>query len=350
MFAAFLVVAQLCLVAPEATAACTVPTANSVAPAVRAIDGLSVAANGYYRQLWKTPPAFDGSERRPDVIAPRPSAHRAVAITLGLLIAGGTLVAIARRRGRAASAREVDMRLQIAIDLHDDIGSDLGALALMADIAERNPELTEHDRLQFNRISALARETSEKLREIVWLVNPEHDSVGDLVHRMRSFAAVILPGTSVRWELRGDMASVPLHLTLKRDVLLVFKEVLHNIARHASASAVTVRLFVKELTLHLEIVDDGVGFNPLTEVYGCGIRSIRERAKSHSGHFVLCSSSGTGTRVCFSARITQTSDGEGRVTRAFLPTSMTGTLPSNERGRGDPAGVRRQNTDPNARS
>lgn len=229
------------------------------------------------------------------------------AFVLGLLvwaIHGLTVrrhrLALEKLERRHALERE---RMRIASDLHDDVGSNLGSIALLSRDVERrapgNEDLTE----DLAEITRLAQETSESMRDIVWFVNPDEDTVEKMLLRMKDVAASLLGGIPCHFEATGLAAHTRLSPQFKRQFFLIFKEALHNIRKHAAASRVIIRLTGATGRLLLEIRDDGVGFSEGDPGRGHGLASMRRRARESGWALDLGSEPGCGTRVCLEANL-----------------------------------------------
>jgi signal transduction histidine kinase len=218
------------------------------------------------------------------------------------------LAELGRRFGRAAerlrllrelSARELEVartRLRIAGDLHDDIGASLSSMAVLSDLVRRNDALPEADRSRLDRLSASARTLVDDLRDIVWAIDPSSDRLHDLAERLRDTAAALLPGVACTVEA-PDEADLALDMEVRRHLLLVAKEALHNVARHAGATAVRVRLAASSGAIGLTVADDGRGFDASAGRSGHGLSSLRERAALLGGTLTVDSQPGGGTRV-----------------------------------------------------
>jgi signal transduction histidine kinase len=83
----------------------------------------------------------------------------------------------------------------------------------------------------------------------------------------------------------------------RRDLLLMYKEILHNIANHARATAVTIELDVRGGDLVLRIADDGLGFGDTDQGNGTGLKSLRKRAARLRAELRVKGSPGGGTLV-----------------------------------------------------
>jgi signal transduction histidine kinase len=213
-------------------------------------------------------------------------------LAAGLLLLGAA-AAFAIYRARRARRREVErLRQRIAGDLHDEIGSNLGSIALLSEMALREPAGARADLTEINRV---ARETAASMRDIVWLIKPGANTPEDLIARLRETAGIMLAG--LEWAFDCEGLASPLSLDCKRHALLIFKEALHNIRRHAAAQRVAIRLTEHDGLLEMEIADDGSGFDPGAVATGHGLESLRQRAQLLGGGLEIESSPGKGARI-----------------------------------------------------
>lgn len=215
--------------------------------------------------------------------------------SFAVLSLGGVLLAYARARRRRR--REIDrLKQRIARDLHDEIGSNLGTIALLSEIALQRPE---PDRASLTEIHRVARTASESMRDIVELMHRPVENFDQLEHRLREIAARMLAGLEWSFETRGER-TVPA-LEQQRHLLLALKEALHNVRRHASARHVRIALVQQAERVGLEVADDGVGFDPAAATEGHGLVSLRYRAKALGGGIRIVSTPGGGTTIMLGA-------------------------------------------------
>jgi DNA-binding NarL/FixJ family response regulator len=147
-------------------------------------------------------------------------------------------------RYRMARLLEVErLRTRIATDLHDDIGSTLSQIALLSEVAQRRPAAEEREE-PLADIANLSRELVDSMSDIVWAIDPEQDRLGDLTHRMRRFASDLFShnGSRVRLDVPGEDQNPHIGADIRRQVFLIFKESLHNTARHAGCTEVDLKL------------------------------------------------------------------------------------------------------------
>lgn len=255
-------------------------------------------------------------------VSPRPAAfaftvlapvwRRPWFLALSVLAAG--LSAFALYRYRVARLLEVaNVRARIATDLHDDIGANLTKIAILSEVARRQSsggkgEGAEGDDGPVSAIARISRESVASMRDIVWAIDPQRDTLLDLVRRMRRHAEELFTAHDVTLVFNAPAADGQrkLDLEVRGDVFLVFKEATGNVARHARCSRVEVELSADDHELVLRVKDDGVGFDPAAERDGHGLSSMRRRAAELGGTLRVESSKGVGTTVTLRVRRTRT--------------------------------------------
>jgi ligand-binding sensor domain-containing protein len=195
------------------------------------------------------------------------------------------------------------LRGRIAEDLHDEIGSDLGGIILLSELATHHPALPPEAQASLQEINTTARRTATAMRDIVWFLNPGSDTLDDLVGRMREFARTLLTGVDCKFAAPTDLSAQGLPFEFRRHVFFAFKEILHNIFKHAMARQVSIRLEVAGRRLVLRVQDDGCGFDPSDAVSGYGLRNLHQRAATLGGEFAVESEPGKGTTAMLTAML-----------------------------------------------
>ena len=217
----------------------------------------------------------------------------AAAIVLACL--AGVWMHFRQRRQQKKALSE--LRRQIARDLHDEIGSSLGSIALMSEMALRDGDFSA-----MQDVHRLSREAAESMRGIIWLVRePGVPGLDRLVETMRHTAASLLGGMD--WQLDAPAGKTPPapSLDFHRHVFLFFKEAVHNIARHAHAKTVGITVSWARPSFLLTVQDDGAGFDPAAACGGSGLDNLRHRAQALKGSVEILSRPGEGCRVQLTA-------------------------------------------------
>ncbi|MEY3897756.1 MAG: hypothetical protein RLZZ214_3277 [Verrucomicrobiota bacterium] len=204
-------------------------------------------------------------------------------------------------RRRLMSKDHLDqMRKRIASDLHDDIGSNLGSISLIARSARKDlvrlhgPEEVAQD---LGEVESIARESSLAMRDIVWLLERRQDSIGDLVQRMRETAGRLLREINYTVECDSHKTAAKLSLDAKRHLFLFYKEAIHNVLKHSQANNVAIRLWDEDDKLALEIIDNGVGLPMNGTESPATVHKLEDRARVLEGLLQVISSKETGTRI-----------------------------------------------------
>ncbi|MCK5571776.1 MAG: hypothetical protein KAJ12_03410, partial [Bacteroidetes bacterium] len=195
------------------------------------------------------------------------------------------------------------LRLRIADDLHDDIGSELGGIALESDLLARRIPGTPPDQARQQAVGTMIRQAAGNLRDVVWIVNPEQDKLQDLLTRMRDVASKMLTGIDYEFKSTGIRGTVVLDMEFKRHVLMMFKEIVNNIVKHAEATSVDINLELDQEHLRICVKDNGRGFDPAVDTDGRGMKTLESRASTIGGQLTIESKQGSGTVVCVEARI-----------------------------------------------
>ncbi|MBO0935906.1 sensor histidine kinase [Fibrella sp. HMF5335] len=193
------------------------------------------------------------------------------------------------------------IRADIARDLHDDIGGDLSGISMLSQAADQLlVSQPDEARATLRLIGESARQVLTTMRQIVWSLAASPSSSDDFVYRLRETAYALFDRQPVDLHLDLPTAHSCTDLTpdMQRAVYLIYKEMLHNTMRHASARHVSVNLICTEAHLRLTVSDDGVGFNTqVTRVGSNGLTSLRQRAEDLGGHLTIRSSPGEGTTL-----------------------------------------------------
>lgn len=213
----------------------------------------------------------------------------------GLIGLAACALLVGGYRYRVRQLRRVERtRRRIADDLHDDIGSKISSVVLLLDAVQQSD--TDSAPL-VARATDVAREVVDDLRDVVWIVEGEHDDLAALAARMRQMAAQLVPEARVQFAAPDPVPAVTLDMDDRRHLYLFYKEALHNAAQHAQAEQVDIRLRVQNGQLTLSLRDDGCGFDPEAVAPGRGMRTLRKRAEALGAMYRLVSQPGRGTWI-----------------------------------------------------
>lgn len=168
------------------------------------------------------------------------------------------------------------MRVQIASDLHDDVGSALTEIALQSDFLQ-TMEVSETLQDSLQQIGAQSRKIVGSLDDIVWSIDARNDTIGDLTDRMQDHVNNVLPQRTISYDFQVDMGE-KLDINMKENLYLIFKEAINNIAKHSNAQHVEVMLQTAGNDFELRIKDNG-NSSKANRKSGQGMRNMNMRAK-----------------------------------------------------------------------
>jgi signal transduction histidine kinase/streptogramin lyase len=222
--------------------------------------------------------------------------------TVGLM--GGLLAwafvarALYSRKSReAAVLRE---RVRISRDLHDHLGAGLTDLALAGDLVRQQLDQSSTAQMLASRLSASARELTRTMGEVIWMTDPEKDTLRSFVSFLSSYAERFFAGSAIRlrFDLPAETPELVLPTELRRGLFLAVKEALNNVAKHAEASELRVKLALDARELRLSIEDNGRGFLQTgVAADHRGLVNMEQRLRDLGGRLEIEGAPGQGTRI-----------------------------------------------------
>jgi PAS domain S-box-containing protein len=203
-------------------------------------------------------------------------------------------------RGSEERLKLEKMRTRIAADLHDDIGSTLSSIVLFNEMLRQEIAGDSKKAVQLvERVGENLRSVQESLDEIVWSIDPENDSLDDILIRMQEHAAELLEGRNIGFSV--DAPDEPLGINLpmekRRQLYMIFKEAVNNLLKHSECRDASLIACVEGRQLLLSISDNGKGFRTGNGNRGNGLANMRARATTLGGSLVIGSTEGVGTTV-----------------------------------------------------
>jgi two-component sensor histidine kinase len=215
------------------------------------------------------------------------------------------LVLAAFYRARVARLRAVErLRVQIAADLHDDVGARLTKVAMVTEFMDRETGDGEHSKPHIQNIAKTTREIIQAMDEIVWTINPKNDTLDNLANYVFQYAQEYFQHSGVR--CRVDLpAGLPNHAISteqRHNLFMAIKEALNNVVKHAGATEARIGLTAHDGKITIQIRDNGRGFS-LDKVNGTGngLENMRQRLRRIGGRVILESEPGAGTKITLEA-------------------------------------------------
>lgn len=200
-------------------------------------------------------------------------------------------------------------RARIAQDIHDDVGASLSRIAMLSQPTRSLLAEPERAAAVLSGIYNTARNVTRALDEIVWAVNPRHDTLDSLVDYMGKFAQEFLSSANLRCrlDLPVEVPAWPLSAEVRHNLFLAFKEALNNVVKHASATEARIHFGVGRGSFILSVKDNGRGFAassaseraPDRAGSGNGLENMKSRLRRIGGRCEIAAEPNGGASVTF---------------------------------------------------
>lgn len=198
-----------------------------------------------------------------------------------------------------AEARE-KFRIRTSQDFHDEAGNRITKINLFVEMASSKKNGNYQKYLK--KIAQNTRELSVGMRDFIWALDPEKDTLSDTLLRLGEFGESIFVDAGKEFDIKGlqhEFSNVKLNMDTRRALMLIFKEAMNNCAKYANASKVRLTVMLNSNHLTFELKDNGIGFDQSSPDFkqGYGTKNMISRAESINGKISIHSMLGTGTSV-----------------------------------------------------
>ena len=217
------------------------------------------------------------------------------------MVAAAGLILTLLYRARVARLRGIErLRIQIAADLHDDVGARLTKVAMITEVADRETRETDRNKPHLSNIISTTREIIQAMDEIVWTINPKNDTLDNLANYIFQHAQEYFQNSGVRCrlDLPAALPQQAISTEERHNLFMAVKEALNNVLKHAGATEVRLSLTIEGNRLGIVIADNGRGFLVAeARPRGDGLENMRRRLQRIRGQFKLESQPGKGTKI-----------------------------------------------------
>ena len=177
-------------------------------------------------------------------------------------------------------------RQRISAEMHDDIGAGLSGIRLMTEMAKTRSKDVESVS-EIEKIYNSVGDISSKMKEVIWSLNTENDSLGNLLSYLQKQARQMMenyPG-SFTITMPEDIPDIKIGGEIRRHIYLAIKESLHNIIKHSGADKVNLTISCED-KLIIRVSDNGKGMNEgESSNSGNGLRNMKNRMEKIGGKF-----------------------------------------------------------------
>ena len=196
-------------------------------------------------------------------------------------------------------------RNRISRDMHDEIGSGLTHIALLSELIQTQQKTERAFRNDIGSISTAARKLVDSMSEIIWALNPQNDSLENLLSYIREQMQQHFEPFKIllKIDFPYEVQDIKLSNEQRRNLYLVTKEALNNVMKHACASNVTLFMCPILNKLNFEVNDDGRGLSDKKgRAIGNGLKNMRKRMEDIGGTIEWINSK-KGLKVIYSLSI-----------------------------------------------
>ena len=200
-------------------------------------------------------------------------------VFLALALGAGVFYAL---RSRLVQKLKIErLRTKIAADIHDEVSGLLAGIAMQAEVLQ-HLDTNSVDAGKLNKIAEIARKAMSRLHDVIWSIDSRKDHIEDLLFRMQEHANDVLSPINVQYQVilknLDHKTSIPIQI--RQDLYYIFKEAINNVAKHAKASQVSIRLAHQGRFFEMEIANDGPIASSTTKPgSGNGLQNMKMRAQ-----------------------------------------------------------------------
>jgi len=191
-------------------------------------------------------------------------------------------------------------RNRIANDMHDDLGSGLTKISIMAQLMkskQKNPEELLH---YVDKISSTSGELVDNMGHIIWAMNADNDTLENFLAYIRQYSNQFFEDSHINFlfDLPDLNEQHYLNQRTRRNLFLVVKESMNNILKHAAAEQAVLSFQIEENVCTLVLTDNGNGFDiQHPRRYGNGLQNMKKRMQDIGGTYMIESEPGLFTRT-----------------------------------------------------
>ncbi len=227
----------------------------------------------------------------------------------GLLLLSGYGLHKLRWRRKLEKIKEFEeFRKETAQDFHDELGSKLTVISLFSQITKEKlngqGELVEP---YLDKVIDTSNSLYLSMKDLLWSINPEKDSIYDLALHLKDFGDELFDITTIHFKTEGidsKLLTRSLPMKYKRHILLIFKEAMNNILKHADCNSVCLRMHTTINALQISIEDNGKGFCHKEPKTGDGLKNMKNRAEVIQGVLTIRSTK-EGTKIVLECPLSQ---------------------------------------------
>lgn len=177
-------------------------------------------------------------------------------------------------------------RLRISSDMHDEIGSGITHIALLSELIQTQHKEESGFKKDINVITASARKLVQTMSEIIWAMNPQNDSLENLLAYTRENAQQYFESLNVQFDIYfpDSVPDIKISNEQRRNLYLVTREALNNAMKHSGAANIQLSMEIVNNNCCFCVTDNGAGIKEKTGKPGQnGLFNMKKRMEDIDG-------------------------------------------------------------------
>ncbi|MBI5727688.1 MAG: hypothetical protein HY965_07540, partial [Ignavibacteriales bacterium] len=191
------------------------------------------------------------------------------------------------------------LKAKLSADLHDSIGSGLTEIALLSEVVKMDKSISPGVLNKIQTIRNRSSELVDEMSDIVWLVNPPDQSLGEIVSRIKKIMIPVCESLGVKFEVHadGNLHKKISGIESRQNIYLLMKEAVNNAIKHSGAHMIVLGITVRRNMISISIKDNGKGMDLNSVGSGNGMKTMMARAASFGGEIEIKKNVPDGTEI-----------------------------------------------------
>ena len=202
-----------------------------------------------------------------------------------------------KRIGKAVNDAQEKERMQIGMELHDNVKQIMAASMINLDFLKNRLDDQRATKETLDKVIGYIREAMDELRKLSHQLAPSIDSTIPLEEKIEILVSTMNAANTLKVHYRLDEFKQPVSNDVQLTLYRILQEQFNNILKYAKASSVFISVKHSPDNIQLSIKDDGEGFNLTAKKNGIGFENIKRRVQGLDGQVRIFSAPGNGCEV-----------------------------------------------------
>ncbi|MCE1189927.1 MAG: histidine kinase [Ignavibacteria bacterium] len=198
------------------------------------------------------------------------------------------------------------LRQRLSADIHDNLGANLTEISILSELmAQEVRDSAPAARDKAGTIARTARKLIDDFSDTIWTINPNRDTLYDLLSRIKSAHEELFSFTGINFSIENfdSLQKIKLNNDYRQNLYLIIKEGINNCVKHSQCQNIELKISIRKDIIHIALKDDGKGFSTMQKRPGFGLQNMNSRAKLIGGKVHFYAIPEGGTLMTFVGRI-----------------------------------------------